>query len=165
MVKRQIVEWEVPGSNLLYILTSIWVLLTQNAGWNSHFQRFLWKKLKKSKKFATKFCKENIFLRLHQNACQLFYSPRNELFSLKTLIFAVFPLFASKSSENLQKEEKWQIAYFDRLHSLISLSKYTIAKDAKMMKRVILTCTEAVCWSKYTTNYICWWHFVISYSL
>ena len=32
---------------LLYIMTSVWVLRTPNADWNSHFQFFLCKKLKK----------------------------------------------------------------------------------------------------------------------
>ena len=32
---------------LLYISTSVWVLRTPNAGWNSHFQRFCCKKPKK----------------------------------------------------------------------------------------------------------------------
>ena len=40
--------------HLLYILTSVWVLRTPNAGRNSHFQRFWLQKARKSKKFAAK---------------------------------------------------------------------------------------------------------------
>ena len=62
---------------LLYISTSVWVLRTPNAGPNSHFQRFLLQKAKKSKKFAANFCKKQVFLSLHQNAGRLFYSQKN----------------------------------------------------------------------------------------
>ena len=41
-------------------------------------------KREKSKKFAAKFIKKHVFLSLHQNAGLLFYSQKNELFSLKT---------------------------------------------------------------------------------
>ena len=30
--------------HVLYISTSVWVLHTPNAGWNSHFQHFKWQK-------------------------------------------------------------------------------------------------------------------------
>ena len=50
---------------LLYILTSVWVLRTPNAGWNLHFQHFCAKKLKKykkSNKFNAKFRKKFFFI-------------------------------------------------------------------------------------------------------
>ena len=40
---------------MLYILTSIWVLRTPNAGRNRHFQHFSAKKLKKKQKICSKF--------------------------------------------------------------------------------------------------------------
>ena len=47
---------------MLYILTSVWVLRTTNAGRNCHFQRFLCKKPKKSKKFAANFSIKSLSL-------------------------------------------------------------------------------------------------------
>ena len=49
---------------------------TPFAGWNSHFQHFCCKKTKKSKKFVSNFSKKQVFLSLHQNAGQLFYSQK-----------------------------------------------------------------------------------------
>ena len=46
---------------VLYILTSVWVLRTPNAGRNGHFQHFFCKKAQKSKKFAANFCKKHFF--------------------------------------------------------------------------------------------------------
>ena len=48
--------------DVLYILASVWVLSTPNAGWNSHFQCFCCKKPKKCKKFAANFNKKQFFL-------------------------------------------------------------------------------------------------------
>ena len=45
---------------LLYILTSVWVLHTPNAGGNSYFQRFLCKKPKKQE-ICNKFLKNTSF--------------------------------------------------------------------------------------------------------
>ena len=67
---------------LLYISTSVLVLRTPNAGWNSHFQCFYAKKLKKQEIWS-KFLQKTGFLSLHQNAGQLFYSQKNELFFAK----------------------------------------------------------------------------------
>ena len=44
-------------------------------------------KSKKSKKFAANFCKKHIFISLYQNAGRLFYSPKNEFFSLRTRFY------------------------------------------------------------------------------
>ena len=55
---------------MLYILTSIWVVLTPNAGPSMLFNIFCAKKLKKgrkSKKFAGKFIKK-VFFSLYQKA-------------------------------------------------------------------------------------------------
>ena len=71
---------------LLYILTSVWVVRTPNAGQNSNYQHFLCKKAKKSKKFAAKFCKKQVFLSLHQNAGWLFYSLKMGFFLKNTFL-------------------------------------------------------------------------------
>ena len=82
---------------MLHILTRVWVLRTPNSGQNSHFQRFLCKKAKKSKKFAAKFCKKHVFLSLHQNAGRLFYSQKNELFPIFYKIGSESQLFVDKT--------------------------------------------------------------------
>ena len=51
------------------------LLLKKNAGPNSHFQHFCYKKPKKSYKFAANFSKKQFFS-LHQNAGRLFYSQK-----------------------------------------------------------------------------------------
>ena len=76
------IQFVRPMIRLLYILTSVWVLRTPNAGRNSHFQRFCCKKLKKQE-ICSKFLQKTVFLSLRQNAGRLFYSQKNKLFSLK----------------------------------------------------------------------------------
>ena len=63
---------------LLYILTSDWVLRTPNAGQNMLLNIFNAEKLK----FDAKFGKKNSFLSLHQNT-----GPRKIMFSLLKHIF------------------------------------------------------------------------------
>ena len=76
-----ILSWDSPSpvftgsrSRLLYNSNTIWVLRTQNAGWNLHYSIFL--KLKKHKKVTNLVpnLAKNCFLSLHQNASQVFYS-------------------------------------------------------------------------------------------
>ena len=60
---------------MLYILTSIWVLWTPNAGQNSHFHHFLCLKAKKMQKVTNldwNLAKIVFFLILHQNAGRVF---------------------------------------------------------------------------------------------
>ena len=47
--------------NLLYILTSVWLLRTPNAGQNGHFQRFLCKKPKKARNLQQILAKKQFF--------------------------------------------------------------------------------------------------------
>ena len=74
---------------LLYILTSVWVLHTPNAGLDMFFN-FLnaesLKKLRKSKKFAEKFSKK---MGLHQNTGWRFYSTKNILSVLWDLFIPI----------------------------------------------------------------------------
>ena len=72
-------------SEVLYILTSVWVLLTPNTGRNLLFQHLLCKKLKKEEKarFGSSF-------------------------------FTCFHLILPVSKKNEKKIEKWQKAYFDQ---------------------------------------------------
>ena len=60
--------------SLLYTLTSVWVLHTQNAGQNLHIQIFFLEKLKNRNKVTklVQFLAKKIFFSLHQNAGQVF---------------------------------------------------------------------------------------------
>ena len=55
---------------------------------------FVQKSFKKSKKFAAKFCPKHVFLSLHQNAGQLFYSQKMSFFSFR-------PAFGVRSTQPL----------------------------------------------------------------
>ena len=58
----------VRDKHVLYILTSVWVLGTPNAGQNSNFQPNKQKKAKKKKEILSKIYQKTRFLSLHQNA-------------------------------------------------------------------------------------------------
>ena len=63
---------------MLYILTSVWVLRTLNAGQKSHFKGFQWQKAKKKQEICSKFLQKTVFLSLHQNAGRLVYWPQSD---------------------------------------------------------------------------------------
>ena len=138
---------------MLYISTSVWVLRTPNAGWNSHFHFFFAKKLKKSKKYAANFCKKHVFLSLHQNAGPLFCSQKmsfllwKHVFTYEKLLntitlghFWVFKTVDQRSGAKLKKhvfyknllqiccffaEKSWTCRPAFGVRSTQTLSKYT----------------------------------------
>ena len=71
---------------VLYISTSVCVLRTPNAVRNSHFQRFLCKKVRKTRNLQQNFAKNTFFLVCTRTLVDSFISQK-ELFSLKTRFY------------------------------------------------------------------------------
>ena len=91
---------------VLYILTSVWVLRTQKAGWNCHFLHFYGKKLKKQEicskflqntgfwKFASKRW-PSVSLGIKHSISVLVQSQKNLFFAKFCCTFFTFLLFFS----------------------------------------------------------------------
>ena len=64
---------------LLYISTSVWVLHTPKAGWNSHFQHFCAKKVKKQE-ICSKILKKHVFFKFAPKRWSTVLFPKNSFF-------------------------------------------------------------------------------------
>ena len=74
---------------LLYILVSVWVLRTPNAGRNSHFQRFLCKKPKKARILQQISAKNRVFLHFTKTLVDCF-TPKKVEFCHNLIIIIVW---------------------------------------------------------------------------
>ena len=74
-------------NRVLYILTSVWFLHTENASQTMLFQKFSFRKASKGRKSNNIVSKKMYFLKLHRNAGRRFYSQKTPLINWFTFDF------------------------------------------------------------------------------